>query len=50
LLDLPLQRLDVARVAVSDAADADARHEVDVFVAVSSMRVHPVPRAIASPE
>ena len=33
-LGLALQRLDVMRVAVADAADADARDEVDVLVAV----------------
>jgi hypothetical protein len=33
-LDLPLQRRHVVRVAVTDAADPDARDEVDVLVAV----------------
>ncbi len=33
-LDLPLQRLDVVGMAVPDAADGDARDEVDVLVAV----------------
>src|SRR5262249_208825 len=33
-LHLPFQRLDVVRMAVADAADADAGDEVDVLVAV----------------
>ena len=49
LLDLPLQRLDVVRVAVADGADGDARDEVDVLLTVLVHERAPLPARHGQP-